>query len=367
VNAYLGPHLEEAMRPLVDEGVFTIVHGGAEVGSHIVNHPKIDTIHMTGSDRTHDAIVWGGDPEEQRRRKAENDPKVTKPISSELGAVTPVLVVPGPWSDSDLEFQARHVASMVANNGSFNCNAAKALVVAKGWDRKDKFLAAVKRALARMPARKAYYPGAKDRYGKFLEHYPAAEKLGPASDDVVPWTVLPSVPPKAGEYALTNEAFCGVLALVELDAEGPHSFLEAAVPFANDTMWGTLSCVVLIDPATERAHKESFERALGELRYGGIGVNAWAGLIYGLVVTTWGAYPGHPLTDIQSGRGVVHNAFFFDHPEKSIVRAPFRIQPTPLWFSDHKTQAATARALLEMEAKPGFLRLPKLIANAVRG
>jgi hypothetical protein len=132
-------------------------------------------------------------------------------------------------------------------------------------------------------------------------------------------------------------------------------------------MWGTLSCVVLIDPATERAHKESFERALGALRYGGIGVNAWAGLIYGLVVTTWGAFPGHPLTDIQSGRGVVHNAFFFDHPEKSIVRAPFRIQPTPLWFSDHKTQASTARALLEMEAKPGFLRLPKLIANAVRG
>lgn len=367
VNAYLGPHIEASMRPLLDEGFFTVVHGGAEVGGHIVSHPKVDTIHMTGSDRTHDAIVWGRSPEEQARRKAANDPLITKPISSELGAVTPVLVVPGPWSDADIEFQARHIASMVANNGSFNCNAAKALVVAKGWNKKDQLVAAVKRALAKLPARKAYYPGAKDRYQKFLDSYPRAEKLGSASEQVVPWTVLPDVPAEKGEYALTNEAFCGVLAHVELDASDARTFLEKAVPFANDTMWGTLSCMILCDPVTERENKALVERSLGELRYGGIGFNVWAGVIYGLVVTTWGAYPGHPLTDIQSGRGVVHNAFFFDHPEKSIVRAPFRIVPTPLWFADHKTQAGTAKALLDMEANPGFLRLPKLIANAIRG
>jgi hypothetical protein len=367
VNAYLGPHIEEAMRPLLDEGFFAIVHGGAEVGAHIVNHPKIDTIHMTGSDRTHDAIVWGRDPEEQKRRKAANDPFITKPISSELGAVTPVLVVPGPWTDADLEFQARHVASMVANNASFNCNAAKALVVASGWEQKGKFLAKVRDALAKMPARKAYYPGAQDRYRGFLDNYPNAEKLGDASSDVVPWTVIPGVPPNAGEYALTNEAFCGVLALVELDATDAASFLKAAVPFANDTMWGTLSAMVLIDPATERANQAAFEQALCDLRYGGIAVNAFAGLIYGLVVTTWGAFPGHPLTDIQSGRGVVHNAFMFDNPQKSVVRAPFRMKRTPLWFSDHKTQGSTAKALAQMEAYPSFLKLPKLIANAVRG
>ena len=367
VNAYLGPHIEEAMRPLVDEGFFAVVDGGAVVGSHIFNHPKIDSIHMTGSDRTHDAIVWGRDPEEQKRRKAANDPFITKPISSELGAVTPVLVVPGPWSDADIEFQARHVASMVANNASFNCNAAKALVVASGWDRKQQFLAKVRDALAKMPARKAYYPGAQDRYRGFLDHYPTAEKLGDGSSDVVPWTVIPNVPPKPGEYALTNEAFCGVLALVELEASDAASFLKAAVPFANDTMWGTLSAMVLIDPVTEKENKAAFEQALADLRYGGIAVNAFAGVIYALVVTTWGAFPGHPLTDIQSGRGVVHNAFMFDNPQKSIVRAPFRIKPTPLWFADHKTQGSTAKALAEMEAYPSFLKLPKLIANAVRG
>ncbi len=367
VNAYQGPHIEEALRPLTDAGYFAVVHGGAEVGAHIVSHPKVSTIHLTGSDRTHDAIVWGHDPDEQKRRKAASQPLVDKPITSELGAVTPVLVVPGEWSDDDLAFQARHVASMVANNASFNCNAAKALVVASGWPQKEKFLGQVRDALSKMPARKAYYPGAVQRFHAFLDHYPKADKLGAPSDDVVPWTILPAVPPTKGEYALTNEAFCGVLALVELPASDAESFLAAAVPFANDAMWGTLSCMVLCDPKTEREHAPAVERALCDLRYGGIGFNAWAGVIYGLVVTSWGAFPGHPLEDIQSGRGVVHNAFLFDHAQKSIVKAPFRMSPTPLWFSDHKTQGSTAKALLEMEAHPSLLKLPKLIANAVRG
>lgn len=367
VNAYLGRFIERSLAPLAEQGFFALVHGGAEVGAHLVSHPKIDTLHMTGSDRTHDAIVYGPDPEEQKRRKAEKKPLVDKPISSELGAVTPVLVVPGPWSDDDMAFQARHVAAMVANNGSFNCNAAKAIVVAKGWALKDRFLAEVRSALARTKARKAYYPGAEARYRGFLEHYPEAKKLGDGGDHIVPWTTIPAVPPVKGEYALTNEAFCGVLAEVELDAHDAVSFLDAAVPFANDTMWGTLSCILLVHPSTEADHKDRIDRALAELRYGGIGYNVWAGVIYGLVVTTWGAFPGHPLEDIQSGRGVVHNAYLFDHPEKSIVRGPFRMFPTPLWFADHRTQADTAKALFEMEVRPSWLRLPKLVASALRG
>jgi acyl-CoA reductase-like NAD-dependent aldehyde dehydrogenase len=367
VNAYLGPHWEKSLAPLIREGFVAIVHGGAEVGAHIVNHAKVDTLHMTGSDKTHDAIVYGADPDDQKRRKANDDALVNKPMSSELGAVTPVLCVPGPWSDKELAFQARHVASMVVNNGSFNCNAAKALVVAKGWPLKERFVSLVRDALRRAPPRKAYYPGAQDRYRAFLDRYPSAEALQDPSDGVVPWTVIPNVPATAGEYALTSEAFCGVLAEVELDADDAKSFIEKALPFANDTMWGSLSCMILIHPTTEREYRAEFDQLLANLRYGGIGVNAWAGLIYALVVTTWGAFPGHPRNDIQSGRGVVHNAFMFDHPEKSIVRAPFHIKPTPLWFYDHQQLVATCRALLQMEAHPGYLKLPRLISNALRG
>lgn len=80
-----------------------------------------------------------------------------------------------------MEFQARHVASMVAQNASFNCNAAKVLVLPKGWLQRETFLRKVDAALSQTRSRKAYYPGAEERYRGFLEHYPKARPLGPSS------------------------------------------------------------------------------------------------------------------------------------------------------------------------------------------
>jgi hypothetical protein len=183
----------------------------------------------------------------------------------------------------------------------------------------------------------------------------------------VPWTVIPDVPPDKGEYALTNEAFCGVLAEVSLDAGDPARFLRQAVEFANERCWGTLSCCVLIDGKTEKSLSREVDRAIADLRYGGIGVNVWPGLIYGLVVTSWGAFPGHTPEDIQSGNGVVHNAFLFDHAQKSVVRGPFRIKPTPAWFSDHKNLRQLGERLVSMEAEPGWGKLVGVAMAALKG
>jgi len=367
VNAWVGPHLERALAPLIAAGYLTIVHGGGDVGAHLANHPLVDTLHVTGSDKTYDAIVWGGDPLERERRKAEDEPVNRRPFTAELGCVTPVLVVPGPWSAADMRFQARQVAGMVAQNASFNCNAAKVLIVARGWLQRETFLKMVDEELAKTAPRKAYYPGAADRYEGFLRHYPKAKALGAAGEGVVPWTVIPDVPPTRGEYALTNEAFCGVIAEVTLDATTATEFLEKAVPFANDSCWGTLSCVVLVHPATEEEHGAAVDRAIAELRYGGVGINCWAAMVYGLVSTTWGAFPGHTPRDIQSGTGVVHNSSLLDHPEKSIARAPFRIWPTPAWFADHKNLARLGRELVKMEAAPSWGQLFRVAREAMKG
>ena len=367
VNAYLGPYIERSFAPFVRHDWFAIAHGGAEQGAHLCQHDLVSSIHITGSDATHDAIVWGTDPEEKARRIAAGEPKNTKPISSELGAVTPVMVVPGDWSDSDLEFQARHVASMVANNGSFNCNAAKVLVTASGWAQRERFVQLVHAALGNMKPRKAYYPGAEQRYEGFLEHYPDAKPLGERHDGVVPWTVIPDVKPEEGEYALSNEAFCGVLAQTVIDAADAAEFLPKVVEFANEKCFGTLSCMMLIHPSTEKANKAAYDKAIEGLRYGGIAVNCWAGLIYGLVVTPWGAHPGHTLEDIKSGRGVVHNTFMLENVQKTVVKAPFRINPTPAWFADHKTQDELGKALVGFEATGSWTKLPGVFWAALRG
>jgi acyl-CoA reductase-like NAD-dependent aldehyde dehydrogenase len=367
VNAHVGPHLERALAPLIDAGYLAVVYGGADVGAHLGDHPQIDTLHVTGSDRTYDAIVWGADPEEQRRRKESGERKNARPFTAELGCVTPVLVVPGPWTDAELDYQARHVAGMVVQNASFNCNAAKVVVTARGWDRRQAFLTRLHEVLARTRPRKAYYPGAAARYQAFLERYPDARPLGGAGPEVVPWTVIPGVEAQPGEYALSTEAFCGVLAETDLDVGGPREFLTEMAAFANERLWGTLSCSVLVHPATERAHARELDAAIADLRYGGIAINAWAGVIYALVSPTWGAYPGHPPEDIRSGTGVVHNSYLFDFPEKSVVRAPFIIRPTPAWFPDHRSLDVLGRRLLAMEADPGWGKLAGVAFAALRG
>jgi acyl-CoA reductase-like NAD-dependent aldehyde dehydrogenase len=370
VNAYMGPLLEQSFDALRRDGFFAVAYGGADLGRYLCQHPAIDAIHITGSHRTHDAIVWGETPRQQAQRQAANTPILTKPITSELGCVTPILVVPGAWSAADLRFQARQVASMVAHNASFNCVAAKVLVTARGWPQRQAFLAQVHQELARTPRRQAYYPGAHERYQAFLDRYPQAVKQGDgtavAADDL-PWTTIPDVPAQPGEYALTEEAFCGVLAEVALEASDADDFLAQAVPFANEQVWGNLSCVVLIHPRTQRRYSEQLDQAIAHLRYGGIGINVWSGVVYLAGVTSWGAYPGNPLSDIQSGQGVVHNTYLFEHPQKSVLYAPFRIALTPIWFADHHNLRQLAQHYAALQAQPSWRKFFRVVLAALKG
>ncbi len=367
VNDYIGSYLAQAFDSLIQAGWLQIVYGGADVGEYLCQHPQIETIHITGSHRTHDAIVWGATISEQEERKATNQPRLTKPITSELGCVSPILVVPGKWSRSDLTFQARQIASTVTNNASFNCAAGQVLVTASGWAQRAEFLAAVRQELAQIPSRQAYYPGAQARYQAFLDRYPQSEPLGARTQEIVPWTIIPNVPTTAGEYALTEEAFCGILAEVSLDATSAADFLTKAVDFANDRLWGTLSCTVIIDGQTQKKHDRELDTAIANLKYGAIGINMWGAMLFYLGSTTWGAYPGNAIADIGSGIGVVHNSYLFDYPQKSVVFAPFRIFPTPAWFATHKNLLGLAQPLLKFEAYPTWQNLVPLIINALKG
>lgn len=367
VNEYLGPIIERAFSSLVDDGYLAITYGGKEAGQYLCLHDLISTIHLTGSDRTFDAMVWGEGPDEQARRKSAGDPLLSKTFTSELGCVTPVIVVPGDWSSADLEFQARHVASMVAHNASFNCTAAKALILPRGWSLRDTFLDRLREEMKRIPARHAYYPGALDRYRDFCDRYPQAEPLGAGGEDVVPWTLIPDVDSNNDDYALTHEAFCGVLAEVSLPSQDSTSFLDAAVGFANDRVWGDLSCVVLMDGATRRAHTQRFDEAIARLKYGAIGINVWTGVNFGLGVTSWGPFPGNTPEDIGSGMGAVHNSFMFDYPEKSVVSAPFRIRPKPVWFAGHRSLDTLGRLLTRLEAERSLGTLIRIAAAGLRG
>jgi aldehyde dehydrogenase (NAD(P)+) len=374
VNEYLGPIFERIFAPLIEQGFVAFVYGGADVGERLVNDARVTKVHITGSAQSHDVIVYGrGD--EAAARKAKKDPKLTKPITSELGGVGPTIVVPGPWSDADLRFQAEHVATQKLHNAGFNCIAAQVLVLHQEWDLKDRFLAALEEVVKQQPTRPAYYPGAQDRQRSALAQHPEGQTLG----GEVPRTRLPGLDPQKETWAFQNEFFGSVWAETALSAKDAGSFLEAAVQFANTRLMGTLGAQIIIHPQTARELGPRLEQAIADLRYGTIGINAWSGVGFLISTAAWGAFPGHPLEDIQSGRGVVHNAFLLDQTQKTVVRAPFapfpralslgevHMSPKPAWFVTNKNGATLGRLLAQFEAAPSFLKLPAIFAAALTG
>lgn len=366
VNEWSGPILEDALKPMIDKGYLRIVYGGVEVGKYTSSHDGIDSIHITGSDRTHDAIVWGFGDEKAERIK-NNDPKLKKPILSELGNISPVAVVPYNYSDSELWFQAQNVASMVANNGSFNCNAAKLLVTAKGWKQRDKFCEYVHRALSEAPTRRAYYPGAFDRYEKLTKGRDVL-KFGEKTDENLQWAFIQNVDSSDHNDPLfSTEPFCGILSHTEVDGASAEDFLTNITTFFNDVVWGTLNACIIIHPKLEKTPSVDrvLNKAIVELRYGTIAINHWPALAYGFGTTAWGGHPSSTLDNIQSGLGWVHNTYMLEGIDKCVVRGNLVVRPKPLWFYDNYKAAKVCPALLKMEANPGWGKLPGIFAKVL--
>lgn len=104
VNDYLDVIFEKVMKPLFDVSphltlyfpvvdtcrqINAIEHikGGVEIGQYILE--RVDNVHVTGSDKTYDMIVWGTTD----KTKKIGEPKFTKEFTSELGCVTPVSTI----------------------------------------------------------------------------------------------------------------------------------------------------------------------------------------------------------------------------------------------------------------------------------
>ncbi len=168
VNSYLGPLIEESFRALVERGFLRVVYGGAQEGAYLCNHTGVEEIHITGSDKTFDAIVFGTGPEGEMR-KAQNRALSSKRVTGELGNVSPIIVIPGPWGPGDLRYQAEHIVTSLTTNAGFNCNATRVIIQHAGWEQREELLQQMRIILGQLPTRDAYYPGAQERQHLFIE------------------------------------------------------------------------------------------------------------------------------------------------------------------------------------------------------
>ncbi len=374
INADLADCLEAALAPFIERGFLRIVCGGADAGAFLCRHPLVEEVHVTGSAATHDAIVWGSGPEAEEARAADQ-PRLTKRITSELGGISPTIVVPGPWSEADIKYQAEHIASQKLHNSGHNCIACQALILPKMWDKSSQLLDTVKE-VARAHGRSAYYPGSLDRMAAFAA----------TAQDVVHVERPNGAPPLMignlgdAEWQMQQECFAPALGTKELDDPDVETYLRSAITYANDKLSGTLGANILIHPRTVAdLGRDRFEELIAELRYGTIAINSWCGLAFNAPTCPWGAYPGHTLADIQSGIGTVHNALMLEDVERVVIQAPWRpfprsifsgemtAFPRPPYFITHSTQHKLGPLLTRFQHSPSLLKLPRILMSAVFG
>ena len=122
VNEYLGPLIDEMFEPLRSEAFF---------GSSTAAPPRVTTSARTVWSRRFTSPVPTrpttpsslASAKRAHAAKPSRDARNAKRLTCELGNVSPIIIVPGPWSQKDLDFHGVNLASTIVNNAGFNCAA----------------------------------------------------------------------------------------------------------------------------------------------------------------------------------------------------------------------------------------------------
>jgi acyl-CoA reductase-like NAD-dependent aldehyde dehydrogenase len=218
--------VEKLFAPLIRDGFVSSVVLDVNQSSELVRHPLVDAVHMTGGVATHNMIVWGSTAAPPPHSPAQ--PLISIPVTSELGAITPWIIIPAAWSESEVEHHAKYLATAMSNNASCNCNSPKLLVLPDAWPLCDKFLHAFEEAVSRLVSPYPYYPGTNSRYQEFLKQHEAQHKVVtskiPAAPRTLPWAIIhlpfeqcmAPLGSSAHPYALQHEPFAPIISVVRV-------------------------------------------------------------------------------------------------------------------------------------------------------
>ena len=352
LHAPLAGVLKEALAPLVEAGLLEVVAGGPEVVAQAVGCSRVTQVHLTGGRATYDRI---------RDDLAARGLDV--PISCELGNVTPWFVVPGNYSDFAISRQADAIAGSIINNTSFNCIATKLVVTCRGWDGREKLLAAIRQRLDAAPRRAAWFPGSGAAYEQ-LTGRPLPE------DGCLPWTFETGLDPVADRQWLDREWFFPAVAEIPLDTASLEEFCGQALDLAR-SLPGTLAANVSMPAFRDPREWRRAELLVEHLGFGVVSVNTWAALGYALAGVPWGGLPGGTVAEPGSGIGYVHDPLMLPLVHNTIVRAPLAPTLKPAWLPWHSGGKMLTRSLIDVYTAKSMLGaswgLTKMLPAVLRG
>ena len=362
VNEYLKPVFEKVFQSFIERGYIIVTTGNIDESKYMAKHPGINHIHLTGSDKTFEDIVYGRELTEKERKSKSLSKINNKPITSELGNVTPIIIHPGKWSTSDIKYQARKIVTAKLNNNGFNCIAAQVVVLPDGWGQTETLIKFVKHYMSKAKERKAYYPESIERLEK-LEKDKGYERVNALS------CVTPHLTREIKAYSKfeIDEVWSSTIYFKKIEYTSVEDFANKAIDYCNDELWGNLGVSVIIKDHDRKFNNHITNLYVDNLNYGTVAINEWAAIGYIIPQLPWGGFPGNKDNDIQSGQSVVHNSMLFESPLKGVVNTKFRISRIidPPWFVTNKKARRLFKNLTYYQIHNSNINFLKLIFAAL--
>ena len=362
VNEYLKPVFEKVFQNFIERGYIIVTTGNIDESKYMATHPGINHIHLTGSDKTYEDIVYGRELTLKEKKSKAISKVNNKAITSELGNVTPIIIHPGKWSTSDIKYQARKIVTAKLNNNGFNCIAAQVVVLPDGWGQTDTLIKYVKHYMNKAKDRKAYYPESIERLEK-LEKDKGYERVNALT------CVTPHLTREIKSYSKyeIDEVWSTTIYFKKIEYSTNEEFANKAIDYCNDELWGNLGVSVIVKDHERKFNKHITNLYIDKLNYGTVAINEWAAIGYIIPQLPWGGYPGNRDNDVQSGQSVVHNSMLFESPLKGVVNTKFRISRLidPPWFVFNKKGRRLFRNLTYYQINNSNINFLKLIIAAL--
>ena len=362
VNEYLKPVFEKVFKNFIERGYIIVTNGNINESKYMATHPGINHIHLTGSDKTYEDIVYGRELTGNERSIKTLSKINSKPITSELGNVTPIIIHPGKWSTSDIKYQARKIVTGKLNNNGFNCIAAQVVVLPDGWGHTETLIKYVKYYMNKAKDRKAYYPDSIERLTK-LEKDKSYERVNSLS------CTTPHLTREIKAYNKyeLDEVWSSTIYFRKIAYSNAEDYVKKSIDYCNNELWGNLGVSVIIKNHNNKFNKHITNSYIENLKYGTIAINEWAAIGYIIPQLPWGGFPGNKDNDIQSGQSVVHNSMLFESPLKGIVETKFRISRLidPPWFITNRKSRRLFMNLTYFQINNTKINLIKLIFSAL--
>mgnify|MGYP001459324060 FL=1 len=362
VNDYLLPIFTQVFEPFISRGFMIITEGDMEASKYLTEHDGFQHTHLTGSNYTYESIVYGRTLTD-KERSLKTLPKINKkPITTELGNVTPIIVHPGNWSRSEIRHQAKKIVTAKLNNSGFNCIAAQVIVLPKDWKHTAKLKADIKNFLKKIGDTTSYYPGAIENLNDLnnSNNYEQINNLSCSTPFLISNLDLEH------EYG-NKEVWSTALYFKEISYNSYEDFCTNSVNYVNNELWGNLGVSVLIKNYKKKKNEIILNSYVENLKYGTVAINEWSALGFVIPSLPWGGYPGNKDNDIQSGQGYVHNSFLFESPQKGIIYSKFRLSRLidPPWFVTNKKAHRIFKNLTYYQASNSKINLIKLIFSTL--